>query len=59
VLPTDDTLAFLPAVDCVLLVVADQMTRKPEIEECLRLLSGVHVLGVVLNKAEERRPSYA
>ncbi len=51
ILPTDDTIGFLPQVDCVILVVADGSTRKPELEESLRLLRGTNVLGVVLNKS--------
>lgn len=47
----DDTIAFLPKVDCVLLVVASGQSREPEIKEAMRLLKGVNVVGTVLNKA--------
>ncbi|HBK93254.1 MAG TPA: protein tyrosine kinase [Parvularcula sp.] len=47
----DDTIAFLPKVDCVLLVVASGQSREPEIRESIRLLNGVNVVGTVLNKA--------
>jgi hypothetical protein len=47
----DDTIAFLPKVDCVLLVVASGQSREPEIKETLRLLKGVNIVGTVLNKA--------
>lgn len=47
----DDTIAFLPKVDCVLLVVASGQSREPEIKEAVRLLKGVNVVGTVLNKA--------
>lgn len=47
----DDTIAFLPKVDCVLFVVASGQSREPEIREALRLLNGVNVVGTVLNKA--------
>lgn len=47
----DDTIAFLPKVDCVLLVVASGQSREPEIKEAMRLLKGVNVVGTLLNKA--------
>ncbi len=47
----DDTIAFLPKVDCALLVVASGQSREPEIREALRLLKGVNMVGTVLNKA--------
>jgi len=58
-LSVDDTIAFLPQVDCVLIVVADGSTKKPEIEETLRLLADAPLLGVVLNKSDANpRPYY-
>ena len=58
-LPTDDAIAFLPQVDCVLLVVEDGATKKPELGEALRLLKGTTLLGVVLNKSDANaRPAY-
>lgn len=47
----DDTLAFLPKVDCALLVAASGQTRTPELKEALRILKDVNVIGTVLNKA--------
>ena len=47
----DDTIAFLPKVDCVLLVAASGQTRVPELKEAKRLLSKTNVIGTVLNKA--------
>ncbi len=47
----DDTIAFLPKVDCALLVVASGQSREPEIREAIRLLNGTNVVGTVLNKA--------
>jgi len=47
----DDTLAFLPKVDCVLLVAASGQTRVPELKEAQRILEDVNVVGTVLNKA--------
>jgi len=50
VLTTDDTLAFLPQVDCLLIMLADGKTTKPELEETRRLLEGTPVVGYVLNQ---------
>lgn len=47
----DDTIAFLPKVDCVLLVVASGQSREPEIRESLRILEKANIVGTVLNKA--------
>ncbi len=50
---SDDAIAFLPNVDCVLLVVEAGETTPREIEECEAMLAGqTNFLGVVLNKAE-------
>ncbi len=50
-LTTDDALAFLPQVDCVLLVVENGATKKSEIKDAMRLLQNTPVVGTVLNKA--------
>ncbi|MDZ7626878.1 MAG: CpsD/CapB family tyrosine-protein kinase [Parvularculaceae bacterium] len=47
----DDTIAFLPKVDCALVVVASGQSREPEIREAMRLMAGINIVGVVLNKA--------
>ena len=47
----DDTLAFLPKVDCVLLVTASGQTRVTDLKEARRILSNANNLGTVLNKA--------
>ena len=57
-LPTDDTMSFLPYVDAVLMVVADGSTKKPDLDESLRLLTGAPLLGVVLNKSDAKLRSY-
>ncbi len=54
ILMCDDTMAFLPNVDCVLLVGAAGETKPAEIEECEAMLSGhANVVGVLLNKARQ------
>lgn len=55
-LSTDDTLAFAPYVDCVLLVVDDNHTTKDELVAAGELLANVNLLGTVLNRASEQQP---
>jgi Mrp family chromosome partitioning ATPase len=50
-LVNDDVLAFLPHVDCVLLVAAAERSRLDEIDKCEQdLADQTNVLGVILNK---------
>jgi protein-tyrosine kinase len=58
VLSTDDVIAFLPNVDCVLLVVSAGNTTSDEVEECLHLLESFNIIGVVLNKSEGEGRDY-
>ncbi len=59
VLTADDTMAFLPQMDCALLIAASGTSTKSEDEESQRLLASSNLLGVVLNKAEDyQRPYY-
>lgn len=58
ILTTDDVLAFLPQVDCVLMVVANGMSTRSEIEESTRLLSTSNLIGTVLNKSEVAQKGY-
>lgn len=57
-LATDDAIAFLPNVDCVLLVVGNGMCSKSEIEESMRLLNPKKMLGTVLNKSDDEWRGY-
>ena len=57
-LVTDDAIALLPQIDCVLMVVANGMSTKREIEDSLRLLPAANLIGVMLNKAEIEPTSY-
>jgi Mrp family chromosome partitioning ATPase len=50
VIPTDDTLAFLPQLDCVLVVIAEGMSTRQELEETRQMLQHTNVLGYVLNQ---------
>ncbi|MCK5424801.1 MAG: CpsD/CapB family tyrosine-protein kinase [Emcibacter sp.] len=58
VLSSDDTIAFLPHVDCVLLIVGNGMASKSDIDNSLRLLKPYNLLGTVLNKAETTWEGY-
>lgn len=49
-LQSDDVMAFLPHLDCVLLIAAAEKSRLDEVDKCERELSEqTNVLGVVLN----------
>jgi protein-tyrosine kinase len=58
ILGIDDTLAILPQVDCVLLVLANGMSTKQEIETSLRYIPAEKLVGTILNKAEIKPSSY-
>jgi Mrp family chromosome partitioning ATPase len=58
VLNTDDAIAVLPKMDCVLMVVGDGVSTSADIEESLRLVPDEKLLGVVLNKAEAASTQY-
>lgn len=47
----DDALVFTPYVDTTLLVVESGATTPDELERCVQLLEGTHILGTILNKA--------
>jgi len=49
-LTTDDALAFLPQVDCVLVVLASGHSKKSEVKETMALLHSTNIVGTVLNK---------
>jgi protein-tyrosine kinase len=53
VLTSDDVIAVLPQLDCVLLVTAAGLSKTAEIGECSRHLQSIDVVRVVLNKVTE------
>jgi len=57
-LSTDDVLAFLPQVDCTLLIVASGQTVVSEVENCERLMNSTNYLGIVLNKHDGAQEEY-
>lgn len=58
VLETDDVLAVLPRVDCVLLIVADGESTQEQVEACMLQLPAEKVLGVALNKTSVAGADY-
>lgn len=59
VIPTDDVIAFLPNVDCVILVAAAGQSTLSDIDASEQELSAhTNVLGVVLNKCQDEPENY-
>ena len=58
ILNSDDAMVLLPQVDCFLLVIANGMSTKSEIEETMYHLPKEKLLGVVFNKADVETRSY-
>jgi Mrp family chromosome partitioning ATPase len=50
-LHSDDAISVIPQIDCILLVVANGMSTKRDIDSALRHLSKANLLGTVFNKA--------
>jgi protein-tyrosine kinase len=50
-LHSDDAIAVLPQIDCILMVVANGMSTKREIEDSRRHLAKANLIGTVFNKA--------
>lgn len=57
-LPSDDVIAVLPQIDCVLLVVAAGLSKVSEVEECTRHLQSSQLLRVVVNKSLDANSNY-
>lgn len=58
VLTADDALAFLPMVECGLVVIAERATRRDDLLRCMELLRKTPILGTVLNKATDVGSAY-
>lgn len=55
ILASDDAIAFLDALDCVIIVASASLTTADHLRECERQIEGnAAYLGVVLNKVEEQ-----
>lgn len=57
-LSTDDAMAFMPQVDCALLVVANGASTTSDVKEACRLLQTTNLIGTLLNKSEEKISTY-
>ena len=57
-LASDDFLAFLPQVDCALLVASAGESTVQDIAECERLIDPEKFLGCVLNKVSAAETAY-
>ena len=57
-LSQDDTLGFIPAVDCILLVVDEGHTKIEELKQSAALLKDINVLGTILNKSTTNKIQY-
>ena len=55
ILGADDALAFLPLVECGLVVVAERATRRDDLLRCMELLRKTPVIGTVITRASERQ----
>lgn len=51
ILVTADALAFVPCVDCSLVVVEDDVTKESDLKTAIDMLSVTNVIGTVLNKS--------
>lgn len=58
ILNSDDAMVVLPQVDCVLMVIANGMSKQTEIEETMRHIPKEKLVGVVLNKSETESKAY-
>jgi protein-tyrosine kinase len=58
ILSSDDVIAILPQIDCMLLVTAVGLSKVSEVEECKRHLQSSHIVRVVVNKTVDEHSSY-
>lgn len=58
VLSSDEVIAVLPLLDCILLVAAVGHSKTSEVEECIRHLQSSQIVRVVLNKASDGHYGY-
>ncbi|HEY0748455.1 MAG TPA: CpsD/CapB family tyrosine-protein kinase [Steroidobacteraceae bacterium] len=58
VMGADDALAFVPLVECALVVVCEGLTRREDLSRCMELLRNTPVVGTVLNRATETVAAY-
>ncbi|HNP35109.1 MAG TPA: CpsD/CapB family tyrosine-protein kinase [Woeseiaceae bacterium] len=57
-LDADDLLAFSPNIDALLFIVAECETRRSDLQQAQGMLEDLHVIGVILNKSDDKSPAY-
>jgi len=58
ILGADDALAFLPLVECGLMVVAERATRRTDLLRSMELLRNTQMVGTVINRATDLNSGY-
>jgi protein-tyrosine kinase len=58
IMGADDALAFLPLVDCGLMVMAEGATRREDLLRCMELVSKTPIVGTVLNRSTTVTSAY-
>ncbi len=58
IMGADDALAFLPLVECGLIVVAERATRREDLLRCMELVSKTPIVGTVLNRSTTVTSAY-
>jgi hypothetical protein len=58
IMVSDDVLALLPQVDCVIMAVAEKVSTITEVETCERHLQSSNYLGMILTKSHEKSEGY-
>jgi capsular exopolysaccharide synthesis family protein len=58
ILSCDDTLAFSPFVDSLMLVIEDSKTKKAELERAIQLIDKEKLIGTILNKSSDTSLTY-
>jgi Mrp family chromosome partitioning ATPase len=57
-LSVDDAIAFAPYVDAALVVIAEGITTREELQNASTLLASTPVIGTVLNRSQEKSSPY-
>ena len=58
IMGADDALAFLPLVDCGLMVVAERLTQREDLLRCMELVRNTPIIGTVLNRSASVTSAY-
>jgi protein-tyrosine kinase len=58
ILGADDALAFLPLLDCGLMVIAEGATRREDLLRCMELVRKTPIVGTVLNRSTTVTSAY-